>query len=240
MAEVLGIVTGSIALLEVAGRLGGRVLKLKKLFDELKEVSDTIRSLMEQVAVVEPILGEMDDNLASSAGTSSLTWPLLRNDPAALKSLEYCRQTKDELAMLVEELSSEIAATKRSKRYRARAKVYLGKEALARCERRLQLALVLLQSAQSLYTQALVRVQPDVIMSRVAALFPPAGETPQVVEVEEEDEVVDEEGVVLLQRARPRKPAQKWTSKTQTTVWSSPYALLMYGVPGLLIVPIEG
>lgn len=55
MAEVLGIVTGSIALLEVAGRLGGRVLKLKQLFDELKEVPDTIRSLMEQVAVVEPI-----------------------------------------------------------------------------------------------------------------------------------------------------------------------------------------
>ncbi|KAF3361081.1 hypothetical protein VdG1_04722 [Verticillium dahliae VDG1] len=55
MAEVLGIVTGSIAHLEVAGRLGGRVLKLKQLFDELKEVPDTIRSLMEQVAVVEPI-----------------------------------------------------------------------------------------------------------------------------------------------------------------------------------------
>ncbi|KAG7144652.1 hypothetical protein HYQ46_013351 [Verticillium longisporum] len=46
---------GSIALLEVAGRLGGRVLKLKQLFDELKEVPDTIRSLMEQVAVVESI-----------------------------------------------------------------------------------------------------------------------------------------------------------------------------------------
>ncbi|CRK39344.1 hypothetical protein BN1723_004568 [Verticillium longisporum] len=229
MAEVLGIVTGSIALLEVAGRLGGRVLKLKQLFDELREVPDTIRNLMEQVAVVEPILDQMDDNLASSAGTSSLTWPLLRNDPAALQSLEYCRRTKDELAMLVEELSSEIAATKRSKRNRARAKVYLGKEALARCERRLQLALALLQNAQSFYTQALVKVQPDIIMSRMAALFPPTGETPQVVEVEEEDEVVDEEGVVLLQRARPRKPAQRWTSKTHTTVWSLPYALSILG-----------
>ncbi|KAM0281029.1 hypothetical protein ACHAQH_003758 [Verticillium albo-atrum] len=152
MAEVLGIVTGSIALLEVASRLGGRVLKLKQLIDELQEVPETIRDLLEQMEVVEPMLEKMDKDLSSEAGTSSSMWPLLQNDPSALLSLQYCRRTRDDLTKLIEELSCEIAAKKRSKRSLARVKVYLKTESLARCESRLQKAIILLQTAQTLYT----------------------------------------------------------------------------------------
>ncbi|KAM0332045.1 hypothetical protein ACHAQA_002314 [Verticillium albo-atrum] len=151
MAEVLGIVTGSIALLEVASRLGGRVLKLKQLLDEVQEIPETIRDLLEQMEVVDSMLAQMDGHLNPSAATSS-TWPMLQNDTFAIQSFEYCRRTNNELAKLIDDLSADIAASKRSKRGLAKAKVYLKKDSMERCEKRMQKALFLVQLAQTSYT----------------------------------------------------------------------------------------
>ncbi|KAG7132466.1 hypothetical protein HYQ45_009191 [Verticillium longisporum] len=112
MAEVLGIVTGSIAHLEVAGRLGGRVLKLKQLFDELKEVPDTIRSLMEQVAVVEPIRLKSSKWKKKTRWTSK-TQTTVWSFPYALSVLgEYSKSEKSSTFTSVSSSRASIAPPK--------------------------------------------------------------------------------------------------------------------------------
>lgn len=45
MAELLGIIT----VVETAGKVGSSILKLKRLWDEVKDVPQSIRALMDEL-----------------------------------------------------------------------------------------------------------------------------------------------------------------------------------------------
>ncbi|KAK8005863.1 hypothetical protein PG991_012160 [Apiospora marii] len=163
MAEVLGAVASSIALAEVAGKAGGAVLKLKKLWEEINNVPETIADLMMQIECLDPAIWEAETHFQSALP------PLLWNDTAARKSAQCCRTALQKLTDLVDDLSIQINSTRRTSRKLAYLKVMLKKDELRSLEKRLETAVRMLQSAQNGYMITLLKLQPDIIVAKAFA-----------------------------------------------------------------------
>ncbi|KAJ0322820.1 hypothetical protein COL5a_008647 [Colletotrichum fioriniae] len=71
MAEAFGVVVSAFTVVEIAGKLGSSAIKLKKLWNEARNVPHEINQLVEQVDVLNAILAEMDREL-SQAGAPSI------------------------------------------------------------------------------------------------------------------------------------------------------------------------
>jgi hypothetical protein len=148
MAELLGIVASSLTVLEVAAKAGERVIALKRLWDEIKNVPETIKNLMRQIDIIDPVLAQMEVDCAEFAlRPGSMIW----NDHSTKLSVYYCREAMQNLSGLISDLATDIDSAKRAKRGAAKLKVALKKETLANCECRLQNAVHLLMVAQQCY-----------------------------------------------------------------------------------------
>ncbi|KAK8862805.1 ankyrin repeat-containing protein [Apiospora arundinis] len=86
MAEVLGAVASGIALAEVAWKAGGAVSKLKRLWNETKNVPETIADLMIQIECLDPAIWEAETHFVHTGLP-----PELWDDAAARKSANCCR-----------------------------------------------------------------------------------------------------------------------------------------------------
>jgi len=145
MAETLAIVTGGLALAEVAIKAGGIVMKLRQLWSEIQDVPETISDLMEEMKVYDSLLADFEADFAPGQPTLS---PLLFNGDAARMSSSHCHLALAELRKVVDELSVEIASSRRRRRALAGVKVVLKKEKLKALQKRLKRAVRLLNSAQ--------------------------------------------------------------------------------------------
>jgi hypothetical protein len=146
--DMLSIAASGIAVAQVAGAVGGALLKLKQLWDEIQDVPETIPDLMEQLECLEPGLWEAEQSI-SKDNISPLFW----DDTAARRSTEYCRKALDKLLDIARDLSVQIEVTKRSRLRRniTRVKVVLKKDQLRKLEQRLEKAVCLLHGAQQGY-----------------------------------------------------------------------------------------
>lgn len=143
MAEVLGVFASGVAVAQVAATAGGAVLKLKRLWSEVKDVPDTIQDLMEQIDCIDPALWQAEQQMAQNELP-----PLLWNDDAAVRSAAYCRKALVKLTELVDDLSVQITSSRRFSGKLAAVKVVLKKDELKKLERRLEGAVRMLQAAQ--------------------------------------------------------------------------------------------
>ncbi|CAJ2514179.1 Uu.00g022980.m01.CDS01 [Anthostomella pinea] len=164
MAEILGAVASGIAIAQITGTAGGAVLKLKKLWSEVKNVPETITDLMEQIDCLDPALWEAEQQFSQTQLP-----PQLWNDVAAVRSAECCRKALAKLSEVVLNLSLKIKAQGRVKRGFSRAKVALKEDELDSLQRRLGIAARMLQSAQMGYIITLVKLQPNIIALKVAS-----------------------------------------------------------------------
>jgi hypothetical protein len=144
MAEIVGLVASSIAIIETAGKVASAVLTLKKLWDEIQDVPDTIRNLMTEIEVLEPILTAIEDDFKSTGAP-------LPNDRASQLTLAYCRKAVEDLDDLVQNLTIKLDAVKRVRRVKAKFRVSLEKESLRRLQDRMQAAIRLLTLTQQTY-----------------------------------------------------------------------------------------
>ncbi|KAF3004682.1 hypothetical protein E8E14_003649 [Neopestalotiopsis sp. 37M] len=94
MAEIVGLVASSIAIVETASKIAGAVFTLKKLWDEIQDVPDTIRKLMTEIEVLEPILTIIEEDFEST-GTP------LPQDRASQLAVAYCRKAVTDLDELI-------------------------------------------------------------------------------------------------------------------------------------------
>lgn len=147
MAEVLGVVASGIAVVDAAGQIGSGILKLRRLWSEVKDVPDTINSLMQQLELLAVVIGEMETIQHSSTGDA--TRPL--NSQGMQLSMTRCREAMNVLEHLVSNLTHHVNSQKRLKRAKAKLKVALEKDALNQCHKRLSNAVQLLQVAQGCY-----------------------------------------------------------------------------------------
>ncbi|KAL2808586.1 hypothetical protein BJX63DRAFT_435951 [Aspergillus granulosus] len=126
MAEILGLVSGSITVAET----GSAVLKLKRLWNEL--------------SLVHPLLTETETELQGDER-------LLTSSRAARLSWTYCKKILWDLDGLAHDLRQQIESKRRMTRGKARVKIILGKETIRDVQKRMQDALQLLGIAQQTY-----------------------------------------------------------------------------------------
>lgn len=146
MAETLGVVASGVAIAQLAAVAGGAVVKLKQLWDEVRDVPENIDLLMQQLDCLDPALWEFEQTV----GQSDLP-PEIWNDMAARRSAEFCRRALGKLEDLAVDLSTQINSSRRSHRKLACAKAILKKDQLKRLEKQLETAVGMLQLAQQGY-----------------------------------------------------------------------------------------
>ena len=144
MAEILGIVSSAITVIEVAGKIGPKMIALKKLWDEVQSIPEVISDQMEQLELLCPILGDIENEF-------SKTREIIQNDTMARKSFEYCRRAALELEKLIERLQDQITSGKRRKRTLAQFKVTLKKNLIEEYQRKLDNAIRLVMLSQNTY-----------------------------------------------------------------------------------------
>ncbi|KAI3319588.1 hypothetical protein HD806DRAFT_508535 [Xylariaceae sp. AK1471] len=165
MAEALGIAASGIAVAQITTQVGTAVVKLKRLWDEVKNVPDDITYLMQQIECLDPVLWAAENSFIPSEMPSSL-W----DDVAAKRSTELCHKALSALTDLVDDLSLKLNHPRRLERKVAAIKIALKKDAFSKLEKQLEFAVRMLTLSQQTYVVALTRVQPDIILQRFVRL----------------------------------------------------------------------
>ncbi|KAI0104244.1 hypothetical protein GGR51DRAFT_522106 [Nemania sp. FL0031] len=168
MAETLGVAASGIAVFQVATQVGTSIIKLKQLWDDLRDAPSSIRDLLNQIECLDPAIWEADHTF-SHANLPPMFW----DNSIAKQSTEYCHKALNSLTEVVEELALQINGTGKLRRKVASAKVVLKKEQLNRLERRLQNAAMMLNLAQQSYLLALTRIQPHIIIQGFTEIAAP-------------------------------------------------------------------
>lgn len=133
--------------------------KLKKLWQEVHEVPSTIKDLMRQIEMMDPILSGHETNL----GVQSIVLPIrlsTYNGAPPTQSAAYCREALNDLRRLVEDLDGAVESEKRSRRTVARIRVVLKKNAIKGFQERLERAVRLLQWTQVNYLALVPTLNP--------------------------------------------------------------------------------
>ncbi|KAI0843876.1 hypothetical protein F5Y00DRAFT_267139 [Daldinia vernicosa] len=165
MAEALGVAANGIAVAQIAIQVGGTAVKLKQLWDEVKDVPDDITDLMDQLDCLDPVLWEVENGF-NKVELPSILW----DDLASKSTSRYCRKALENLTAMVEELNLEISSAKKGWRKIKAVKVLLQKDSIKKLERRLEKAVRMLTLAQQSYLVALTQVQPDIIIQKFTTL----------------------------------------------------------------------
>ncbi|KAG5795992.1 hypothetical protein H9Q69_004940 [Fusarium xylarioides] len=160
MAEILGLASSIITIVEVAGKLGTNTIRLKRLWDEVQDVPASIQRCIEQLEILAPAIEEMDHEFER-------TRTMIRNDSAAKRSLEYSRKAVETLDTLVRDMESQISVAKTTRRLVAQLKVRIKRDVIEDHQQRLTSALQLLFLSQQTYLIALSRAQPEIIVSEI-------------------------------------------------------------------------
>lgn len=145
MAEVLGIAASGVALAQVAGQIMTTSIAIKRLFDDVRELPENLRTLLDQINILTPVLVE-----ASCGATGSFAVPSAL-DVALGTAATHCSQALDQLTVLATELSEQIAQSRGLKRRLIAIKIALRKDLVAKHEKRLSNAVQLLSIAQQTY-----------------------------------------------------------------------------------------
>ncbi|WZH47331.1 uncharacterized protein QYS62_008475 [Fusarium acuminatum] len=144
MAEILGLASSIITIVGVAGKLGTSTVRLKRLWDEVQDVPESIRRCIDHLELLAPAIEEMDNEFQQ-------TRHMVQNDNAAKRSLEYSRKAVETLETLVRDMESQITATRKRKRFVAQFKVMIKKEVMEEHQRQLNSALQLVSLSQQTY-----------------------------------------------------------------------------------------
>ena len=146
MAETVGIVAAGVALAEIATKIGVQIFTLKGLWEEIKNVPDTLNFLLDDIQLLSPVLLEVETGLGA-LHSDTTAW----NDSTGGRISNCCRNALEGLTESTHELSSEINSTKRIKRGVAKVKLALKKDFWVKHEKRLQRVFQMLELVQQYY-----------------------------------------------------------------------------------------
>ena len=146
MAEAFGVVAAGIAVGQLAGTVGGAVLKLKCLWDEVEGAHETIEDLINQIQFLSPAIWEVEQLLIQN------TLPHIFWDDEAIKySARYSRTAQQKMFDIVNDMSAQIHSAKWRQRKIGSIKVVLKKTQLRTLENRLENSVKMLSLAQNGY-----------------------------------------------------------------------------------------
>ncbi|KAF0322981.1 hypothetical protein GQ607_009744 [Colletotrichum asianum] len=155
MAEILGLASGVIAVVDMTTKVGGASIKLKRLWDEVNEVPSVLLQKAELVQGLDELFDQAERQLATQ------TLPALYNNKILLqKSTTKARSILAELQVMIDGLLEQSTVGRRYKRKIGSTKVVLRKSEIKSLDAKLDEALTHFQMAQSLYTMATLMHNP--------------------------------------------------------------------------------
>jgi hypothetical protein len=154
MAEALGAVASGIAVVQLTVEIGKAIAKLNDLCNEVDEAPETLRFLLVKAEILEALLDAVSKELVRCPDAAFLT-----TADTAWKGFHYCKDALQSLTDIIAPLLANANSAKSSKRLRGKISIALKREAIERCERRLQYAIDILQFAKQEHSTALLRNQ---------------------------------------------------------------------------------
>ena len=140
--EVLGAVGSGIALGEVAKV----VVRIKRLWNEVEGVPDRIRSLLDYLDFLSPLLEQIEHEFINSPLPSEL-----RQHVSIQQSIALCQRAVHSLHGLAFEMEKEIGRTKALKKRLVCARVALKKDVILQLEGKLEMAINLFKISMTHY-----------------------------------------------------------------------------------------
>ncbi|KAK4145268.1 uncharacterized protein C8A04DRAFT_10801 [Dichotomopilus funicola] len=165
MAEVIGIIGSSIAVVQATKSLASLAGSLTRLWREIRDVPERINTLLTELEITGAFVDAFEGELLTDAEDVS-------TGLQQLVILQF-RDAHAELASLVEDLRAEtaVSAVKGSRRKGliARTKVALKKDVLDRYERRLRKARDHLELVKDTHLMSVQKRQPELIVAKLTS-----------------------------------------------------------------------
>lgn len=164
MAEALGLASGVIAVVDMATKVGGASIKLKRLWDEVNEVPSVLLEKAELVQGWDELFEQAELQLATQ------TLPALVNNKMLLQKSakkKKARSILTELQVMVDGFLEQSTIGRRFRRKVGSTKVVLRKSEVKALDEKLDEALTQFQMAQSLYTMYVECPSPQLFVQRV-------------------------------------------------------------------------
>ncbi|KAH9218729.1 hypothetical protein DL95DRAFT_521084 [Leptodontidium sp. 2 PMI_412] len=162
MVEVLGVVASGIAVTQLAGQVTKSIIKLKEYWDQVQEAPAEIKYLLREIDSLSLILSHIQDDQAKQT-----TGGIQVDNLCIRQSLELCKEGADELRGLADELAEKIDGKKGWRKKVGSVKVVLKREDVKKLKKRMKNAIRLLSLSYQWHTNAMIQIQPDIIVSRM-------------------------------------------------------------------------
>ncbi|KAF9871469.1 hypothetical protein CkaCkLH20_11116 [Colletotrichum karsti] len=144
MAEALGLASGVIAVVDITVKAGSTYVKLTRLWDEVKQVPETLRAQTEEIRDLEDYPLDVE--------TDFVTSPLPEFAPSRTlleRHITKCRFALDELKDAVDDVYVQVTNTRGFRSKIAATKAALRKDDLKILRSKFDRALKLFQLAQA-------------------------------------------------------------------------------------------
>lgn len=149
MAELLGVVASSIAIIQITVEIGTAIGKFKGICDEISEVPESLQSLMRELELLDIFVNQTKDEINKPIATDQI--PVQQT--FFQTCLQYYHDTFQVLSDILEILIKEVNSVKSLRRAIGKVRVVLKKDAISRHEARLQRAISLLSLARQEYSR---------------------------------------------------------------------------------------
>ncbi|PLB41296.1 uncharacterized protein BDW47DRAFT_133687 [Aspergillus candidus] len=167
MAEILGVVSAAIGFGTIVVQFTDSLLVLKDCVDQVCDAPDDLKRLLQSIEIAGYVLADIEEDFAQDDAT---TVSALQRNKHAQKSLQLCIQATKTLDDISKELVRDIrpSGPGRLRKHYAAVKVVLQRSKVEKYMAVLQNALQLLQVSQQCYLRAMMRVQPELIVQKMA------------------------------------------------------------------------
>lgn len=142
MAEAIAVVASGVSIGTLAAQIAISIVKLKGYWDQVKEVPEVVRSLLDEIELYHYILVGIEED----QGRYPVS-PLLLDQTLTTKCLTICKKAETRLKEVVDELGADIYATSRLKRKKSAFKAVLNEKRIQRHSKTLKRTVQLLTLA---------------------------------------------------------------------------------------------
>ncbi|KAH6674255.1 hypothetical protein B0J14DRAFT_539955 [Halenospora varia] len=163
MAEAIGLLASGLSIAHLASEVTRTIIRLKDYWDQIKDAPSEIILLLREIESIGLIMCHIQDDTRNLKGMSTA------GNIHLLQSLELCNEGVGHLTSLVNELGEMIFESRsRWRQNLGCVKVALKKEEIKRLKRRMKSAIQLLSLSYQCHTNAMIKLQPEIIVAGVA------------------------------------------------------------------------
>lgn len=150
MAEVVGIVAGGISIGTLATQISSNLIKLKSYWDQVQDVPEDIRDLVEKLEILSQMLVDIEDYQRQRPTPSFLI-----DTNTQSRCVQHCQKAAVRLREFIISLKVDTEGKGKIKQKFASAKILLKKDTISRYRAELNSTIILLSLSLQLYERLL-------------------------------------------------------------------------------------